>query len=252
MIVIGKDGYIGSDLPLHFEFLEPFPRILLGGYSSVKMCENDPNGAWVNNVEFFRTVLDRVKDEKFIYASSATVYDGLTNPSEDNNAFNLSNVYNLTKHTIDQLALLSPKKVYGLRFATVCGWSSNLRIDVMLNKMVYDAMQTGKVLVKNPQIERPILGIKDCHRAIKHFIENDLEPGIYNLASFTASVDEMAKYVAKEFNAEVIYDEYDNIPAYAYGINTDKIKATGFEFEETLESVVESLKQPFEKVGVRE
>lgn len=250
-MIIGKDGYIGSDLKLKTHGV-----ILLAGHSSVKMCENDPRGAWENNVEFFREVMSGIHKEskanKLIYASSATVYDGLTNPSEDNNAFNLSNVYNLTKHTIDQLALLSGKQVYGLRFATVCGWSSNLRVDVMLNKMVYDAMNTGKVLVKNPQIERPILGINDCHRAIKHFVENDLEPGIYNLASFTASIDDMAKYVAKEFNAEVVYDEYDNIPAYAYGINTDKIKATGFEFEETLESVVQSLKKPFKKVGVRE
>lgn len=245
MPVLGGSGYIGSDLNL-----ETDATILLAGHSSVKMAQNDPQGAWVNNVDFFRSTLNQA--EKLIYASSATVYDGLTNPSEDNNAFNLSNVYNLTKHTIDQLALLSGKKVYGLRFATVCGWSSNLRVDVMLNKMVYDAMQTGKVLVKNAHIERPILGIKDAHRAIKHFVENDLDPGIYNLASFTASVDDMAKYVAKEFNAEVVYDEYDNIPAYAYGINTDKVKFTSFKFEETLESVVESLKQSFKKVGVRE
>jgi nucleoside-diphosphate-sugar epimerase len=244
-MIIGKDGYIGSDLELETEDI-----ILLAGHSSVKMAQNDPDGAWINNVEFFRSTLSQA--EKLIYASSATVYDGLTNPTEDNNAFNLSNVYNLTKHTIDQLALLSGKKVYGLRFATVCGWSSNLRVDVMLNKMVYDAINTGKVLVKNRHIERPILGIKDCHRAIKHFVENDLEPGIYNLASFTASIDDMAKYVAQEFNAEVVYDEYDNIPAYAYGINCDKVKFTSFRFEETLESVVDSLKQPFKKVGVRE
>lgn len=245
-MVIGTHGYIGSDLHIPDEGV----TVLLAGHSSVKMAQNDPQGAWVNNVDFFRSTLNQA--EKLIYASSATVYDGLTNPSEDTNEFNLTNDYNLTKHTIDQLALLSGKSVYGLRFATVCGWSSNLRVDVMLNKMVYDAMTTGKVLVKNPQIERPILGIKDCHRAIKHFVDNDLEPGIYNLASFTVSIDDMAKYVAKEFNAEVVYDEYDNIPAYAYGINTDKIKATGFEFEETLESVVQSLKQPFKKVGVRE
>lgn len=246
-MTFGKNGYIGSDLDIVTDDV-----ILLAGHSSVKMCENDPHVAWLNNVEFFREILSGIKDEKLIYASSGTVYDGLTNPSEDTNEFNLTNVYNLTKHTIDHLSQLSGKKTYGLRFATVCGWSSNLRVDVMLNKMVYDAITTGKVLVKNPQIERPILGIKDCHRAIKHFVENDLEPGVYNLASFTASVDDMAKYVAEKFGAEVVYDEYDNIPAYAYGINTDKIRATGFEFEDTLESVVKSLTKPFKQTGVRE
>lgn len=248
--VIGGNGYIGSTLDLPDSDF----TVLLAGHSSVKMCDNDPDGAWVNNVEFFRSVLRNSK--KLIYASSASVYDGVENPDENTNQFNLKSVYDLTKRTIDNLTLLSGKEVYGLRFATVNGWSPNLRVDVMLNKMVYDAKTTGFVTITNPQLERPILGIHDLNRAITAIIqrlEYRKSPQIYNLASFTASVEDMANYVAAQFNAEVKYDVPDFRRPYAFGINTSKFqKDYDFRFRDTLESVVASLSQPFEKVGVRE
>lgn len=246
MRIIGHDGYIGSTLDLP----DVDAVLLLAAHSSIRMCQNDPDGAWVNNVDYFRAVLGSIKpDQKFIYASSATIYDGVKNPAEDTDEFHLKHLYDLTKRTIDNLAQLSDKKYYGLRFATVNGWSPNLRVDIMLNKMVYDARTTGRINIKNPQIERPVLGINDCQRAIKHILENDLEPGIYNLASFTASVQEMADYVAKEFGATIVDEESEvfNRP-YAYGIDTTKFEATGFKFKDTLESIVKSLHTPLERI----
>lgn len=243
--IIGQQGYIGSTLDLPDSDF----TVLLAGHSSVKMCDNDPCGAWVNNVDFFKSVLDN--SEKLIYASSASVYDGVKNPDETTNEFNLKSMYDLTKRTIDNLALLSGKEIYGLRFATVNGWSPNLRVDVMLNKMVYDALNVGVITVTNFQLERPILGIKDLGRAIKTIIESDPRPGIYNLASFSASVQDMAEYVADRFDAEVVYKDCSQTP-YAFGISTDKFcKTYDFEFQDTLESVVDSLMIPFEMVGVR-
>jgi nucleoside-diphosphate-sugar epimerase len=244
--IIGKDGYIGSTLNLPDSDF----TILLAGHASIKMCENDPKGAWVNNVDFFRSVLDT--SDRLIYASTASVYDGVKNPSEDTDEYHLKNYYDLTKRTIDNIALLSGKEIYGLRFATVNGWSPNLRIDVMLNKMVYDALNKGEIVVTNFQLERPILGINDLGRAIKTIIESDPHPGIYNLASFTASVQDMAEYVADLFNAKVTYKESPDKP-YAFGINTEKFcKTYNFEFKDTLESVVESLTKPFERLRVVE
>lgn len=234
MKIIGKNGYIGSLLGE----VSGEGTILLAGHSSVQMCHNDPQGAWVNNVEYFRSVLE-TQATPLIYASSATVYDSVKNPNEDTNEFHLKNMYDLTKRTIDNLAELSDKPTYGLRFATVCGWSPNLRVDVMLNKMYYDGKTTGKITVVNPQIERPILGIEDCVRAIRYIADNKPEAGIYNLASFTASVEDMAYYVADKTGATV--EIKDGLPTYAYGVDTSKIRETGFVFKETLESVVDSL-----------
>jgi nucleoside-diphosphate-sugar epimerase len=245
--IIGKDGYIGSTLNLP----ESDFTVLLAGHSSVKMAENDPGGAWINNVDFFRSQLK----DKLIYASSASVYDGVDHPDEETNEFNLKGMYDLTKRTIDNLALSSDKEVYGLRFATVNGWSPNLRVDIMLNKMVYDALTKGEVVVTNPQLVRPILGINDLGRAITAIIEDGRDKrGIYNLASFNASVIDMADYVGAVTKARVvILNQPSNETPYVFGLNTDKFKRRySFTFQDTLESVVESLLRPFERVGIRE
>lgn len=249
-MILGENGYIGSYIK--DKIPETDALILLAGHSSVKMCDNHPDAAWTNNVDLFRNLLNN-HSGRFIYASSASVYDGVDNPNEDCNQFNLKGMYDLTKRTIDNLALLSDKDYYGLRFATVNGWSPNLRTDVMLNKMVYDAKNLGLIMVTSPQLVRPILGINDLARAVKTILETERpHPGIYNLASFNASVLEMAEYVAKQFNAKVDVIHNTGKP-YAFGIDTTKFeKQYDFEFKDTLESVVDSLKQDFILTGVRE
>lgn len=146
MKVIGKQGYIGS--ALHLPDLPG--TLLVAGHSSVKMCENDPDGAWTNNVEFFRDVL-RNCEKPLIYASSGSVYEGT---GREDQLLKPRGVYDLTKITIDNIAEQSGEWVYGLRLATVCGWSPNLRVDVMLNKMVFDAKTQGEITVQNPDLPR--------------------------------------------------------------------------------------------------
>ena len=248
--IIGRNGYIGSTLT---DLPEVGATILLAGHSSVKMCENDPYGAWVNNVDFFLSILRDIKPgQKFIYASSASVYDGVERPNEDCNQFNLKGMYDLTKRTIDDLARLSDVEFYGLRFATVNGYSSNLRTDVMLNKMVFDAKTKGEVTIQNPQLVRPILGIRDLKRAICTILKNGDWRGIYNLASFESSVAEMANFVGDYFDVPVVTGTTDK-PPYAFGLDTKKFERTySFEFEDTLESVVSSMSLGYERVGIRE
>jgi len=244
--IIGSNGYIGSTLVLPGSDA----TVLLAGHSSVKMCDNDPNGAWVNNVDYFREILR--DSSKLVYASSASVYDGVSNPNEDCVEFHLKGMYDLTKRTIDNIALLSDKEFYGLRFATVNGWSPNLRVDVMLNKMVFDALTKRKITVMNPQLVRPILGINDLGRAITAIVESKEDHrGIYNLASFSASVIDMAHFVANRYEADVEVIETD-APPYAFGIDTTKFEETyNFVFLDTLESVVDGLTKPFIRTGIR-
>lgn len=248
--IIGAQGYIGSVLT---ELPDSNAVILLAGHSSVAMCANYPDEAWINNVDFFREVMQTIKPgQKFIYASSASVYDGVEDPSEDTKEFNLKGMYDLTKRTIDDLARLSDVEFYGLRFATVNGWSPNLRVDVMLNKMYHDAITTGLITVQNGQLRRPILGIRDLKFAIGNILQGNDRRGIYNLASFTESVEDMANYVGMKTGAEVKIVPNDN-PPYAFGIDTTKFReAYDFEFIDTMESVVGNLiEMPLVSTGIR-
>lgn len=269
-VIIGGNGYIGSALQEHIkaDIIDiEFPYgygsvnwdvdrydtiILLAGHSSMPMGRDDPDGAWYNNVVRFKELLDGLRDDqRLIYMSSASVYNGIkAHPDEECNEFNPMNMYDLSKYTIDQLAKLANKHTYGLRLCTVNGFAPTLRIDLMLNKMAEDAKTKGVVTIKNADLSRPLTGIQDVCRGIKAIVDSKEDHrGIYNFCSINGhTVGDFAKKTVEVFGGMV--EDLGNEPHYVYGADTTKFETTyGFKFEETLDSIVESLKgEPNEKV----
>ena len=297
ILIVGGCGYIGSEL---YDFLSPFYSVdtvdlewygnyvnennivkdmstlnskelekyqvivLLAGHSSVKMCEDNMVSTMRNNVLNFVELLDKVdKDQIFIYASSSSVYGDTQEAqvSEIYNEFQPNNYYDLSKHEIDSYAKLSRKKIFGLRFGTVNGSSPNLRTDIMINAMVYNAKKNNKVFCFNPEIHRPILGIQDLCRATKAIIEfgDHSNKGIYNLCSFNTTVQEISSKVAKildveleivETLPEVITNVKLQTKAYNFMIDSNKFQETfKFDFKETVETIISSIVQNFEDVN---
>lgn len=269
-LIIGGNGYIGSALKKHIKTdildlsdqqnwrtcrwnVEDYQTIiLLAGHSSMPMGRDDPDGAWYNNVENFKRLLDKLRDDqKLIYMSSASVYNNIKGyPDETCAEFHPMNMYDLTKYTIDQLAILADKHTYGIRLCTVNGYSPILRIDLMLNKMVEDATTKGVITIKNANLERPITGMQDVCRGIKTIVNSKQDKrGIYNFCSLKGyTVGDYAKAVTKQFGGEI--QDLGNEPHYVYGADTTKFeKAYNFQFKETLNSILTSLKvAPDEKV----
>ena len=286
ILVIGGNGYIGSRLVPHLkshnhnvevygnrsndynklskEFLESFKTIiLLAGHSSVQMCVGDIRSPWHNNVRNFINLVEKTsKDTKIIYASSASVYGNSDDVSTENKmSLDILNNYDLTKITLDiaaQKYQAQGRQIIGLRFGTVNGSSPVIRRDLMINMMVYTANNEGKITVANKHINRSILSIDDLVRAVERIVFHSryyFIPGMYNLASFTATVDEISSYVSKKLGIEII-DKGKTAGAYNFDINTDKIcKDYDFKFTETIESTVDSVvncyKDPSTNVVIR-
>jgi nucleoside-diphosphate-sugar epimerase len=226
--------------------------VLLAGHSSVASCVGPIQSPWLNNVTNFTDLVAKLswKDIPLIYASSASVY-GNSAPgqlfTEDNKQFIPVNNYDITKYTLDleaKVAITNGQPVIGLRFGTVNGWAPNLRADVMINAM-YDAARTqGKISVTNKHINRALLGIEDLCRGITRCIEQPVS-GIYNMASFNATVDYIATTVAKELDVQVV-DRGKTANAYDFGLDTTLFKQTfGFTFTETPSTIVTSLKERY-------
>jgi nucleoside-diphosphate-sugar epimerase len=214
----------------------------------VASCVGPIQGPWLNNVTNFTDLVAKLSFNgiPLIYASSASVY-GNSEPgqlfTEANRQFIPVNNYDITKYTLDleaKIAISNGHTVMGLRFGTVNGWAPNLRADVMINAM-YDAARTqGKITVTNKHINRALLGIEDLCRGITHCIERPT-PGIYNMASFNATVESIANTVAKELAVSVV-DKGTTANAYDFGLDTTLFEQTfGFTFTETPATIVDSL-----------
>lgn len=110
--------------------------ILLAGQGSVSNSKN-MKSVLENNINNFAHLLSLLSsDQKFIYASSSSVYGKTDTFADEGSRFgDPYNFYDLSKQMIDKLAFLSGKCYFGLRFGTVNGYSPNFRNDLMINSL---------------------------------------------------------------------------------------------------------------------
>ena len=127
-----------------------------------------------------------------------------------------------------------------------------LRTDVMINAMVNSALRDGHIKLYIKDTMRPILGINDLCRGIKSIVESDEDRrGLYNLASFNKTAEQIAYEVADVMGVEV--KEYETDPtqvknvksqtkAYNFSISTLKFRRDfKFKFRDTVESITTDL-----------
>ena len=233
----------------------------MAGHSSVKMSEGNLNSCFNNNVRNFIDLIEKLDKQKLIYASSSSVYGsvGGKTVNEKYYGFEPYNQYDISKHTADLYAQKSDVEYYGLRFGTVNGCSPVLRTDVMINAMVNSALRDGHIKLYIKDTMRPILGINDLCRGIKSIVEYDEDKrGLYNLASFNKTAEQIAYEVADVMGVEV--KEYETDPtqvknvksqtkAYNFSISTLKFrKEFKFKFQDTVESLATDLKENWDSM----
>ena len=282
-LIIGSGGYIGSRLSreiradgvdinwfkkgkddidfknLSREYYSEYDNIiLLAGHSSVKMSEGSLNSCFNNNVRNFVDLLEKLDNQKLIYASSSSVYGSVGGKTVNEKYFGFEpyNQYDISKHVADLYAQKSDVEYYALRFGTVNGYSSFLRSDVMINAMVNSALTDGHIKLYIKDTMRPILGINDLCGAVKTIVESDEDKrGLYNLASFNKTAEQIAYEVADVMGVEVIEFEADptqvknknQTKAYNFSISTLKFrKAFKYKFQDTVEGLTVELRDKWD------
>jgi len=138
------------------------------------------------------------------------------------------------------------------------GWCNDSR-SKKYNQEIYFPFKYGaeKLYIKDTM--RPILGINDLCRAITSIVEFDEDKrGLYNLASFNKTAEQIAYEVAGVMGVEV--KEYEADPtqvknvksqtkAYNFSISTLKFrKEFKFKFQDTVESLAMGLKESWDSM----
>ena len=237
------------------EYYDSFDAIvLLAAHSSVPMCDGNFLSSFNNNTVNFANLLEKLEDQKFIYASTSSVY-GYVGGNQADEAFNdyrPNNNYDATKILSDQIAQRSNKNYYGLRFGTVNGSSDIFRTDIMINMMTSTYINESKIKLFAADIHRPVLGLKDLTRAIKAILDGDADSGFYNLASFNSTVSDIGTAVAEHLNCKIDRIEgktnlQNQALPYSFSVTTEKFRtAFDFEFEENIASICDDIVLSFD------
>ena len=198
--------------------------VFMAGVSNDPMAEYSPSRNFVMNgaaPAYLAWLAKRAGAERFVYGSSCSIYGYSTDQlcSEDDPTISRF-PYGISKLQ-GEVACLQLQddgfSVISLRKGTVCGWSPRMRLDLVINTMFRTALTSGRILVRNPAIWRPVLAMQDAAAAYVRAIEAAPEvSGVFNVASGNYTVGELGDGVKEAVEARLgrpidleIRDEHD-------------------------------------------
>jgi nucleoside-diphosphate-sugar epimerase len=258
-----------------FGDIRQFPVELLAGVDAVvhlAAVSNDPMGNKYEAVTLdvnHQSSIELARKAKtagvksFVFASSCSMYgaasDGAkTEDSELNplTAYARSKVF--TERDLKPLADAS-FTVTCLRFATACGMSDRLRLDLVLNDFVAGAVSSGQISILSDGTPwRPLINVKDMAIAIDWAISRPASNGGEFLAVNTGSnewnyqVKELAEAVAQVIPGVKVSVNPDAPPdKRSYRVNFDLYQklAPDHQPQHNLLDTIQELKQNLDEMG---
>ena len=215
--------------------------ILLAGHSSVSMCGGELTSCFNNNVFNFTNLLDKIDDNQtLIYSSTLAVYGN--NPklvTEEDPIKKALNVYDYTKIARENIANFYPnKKLIGLRFGSVSGFSPNFRNENLLNALTLSSINQQPLTISNGDAYRSVLGLNDLCCAIDKIIEVDIiKNKIYNLTSISDKIINFGYEVKRLTDSELIVNDSFKTD-YSFNCSAELFeKDYNFKFGDTIESI---------------
>jgi nucleoside-diphosphate-sugar epimerase len=290
-VIIGYDiGYFASQLTCadffpecradiqYFADVRAFPDELLAGVDAIvylAAISNDPMGNKFEKPTMainYGSAVALAKQAKihgvksFVYASSCSTY-GFADDSErtEDSALNPLTAYAKSKVAAESgLKEVADKSftVSCLRFATACGMSDRLRLDLVLNDFVAAALTSNKIVILSDGSPwRPLIHVEDMARAIEWATFR--EPGaggdylVVNVGSnkWNYQVRDLAHAVARIMPGVEVEINKDAQPdKRSYRVNFDKFKslAPDHQPQYDLPMAIEGLKAGLEKIGFKE
>ncbi len=174
-----------------FETARPQVVVMLAAIADIDQCERQPELAKVVNVDGAVCVADQCarRAARFVYTSSAAVYDGSRHGYAEEDPPTPLSVYGRTKAQAEvELRRVLPDSII-LRPALVLGFSSVSGTNAMLNKLA-NSFRAGRIVrVPDYEYRNPIDADTIC-RAILLLTELEQARGVYHIGA----VDSISRF----------------------------------------------------------
>ena len=209
--------------------------LFLAGLSNDPMAMFRPDLNFIENSSapvYLGFLAKQAGVKRFICASSCSVYGYTKNKTlSENSLVKPSYAYGISKLQCEQgITTLEDDTFRPILFrkGTVGGWSPKMRYDLVVNAMLKSALTTGKIIVNNPKLWRPLIDIRDVIQGYEKAIESDLDiTGIFNLSGVNLTIGDLGKQlydnlIDRGFDIKLIIN--DNPDIRNYKVSTNKIE----------------------------
>ena len=174
-------------------------------------------------------------------------------PCTEESPLNPISVYGVTKVKSEN-SLIKRGNYISLRLATIFGMSPRMRLDLLVNNFVYDAITKKYLEIFEGKFKRNYVHIKDVARAFIFCIENfdKLKNNIFNfgLEDVNLTKIELAENIKKHVEGfNYVLNEFGHDPDKRdYIVSNQKILKTGFEFQYSLDRGIKELVDGIQKL----
>ncbi len=192
--------------------------------------------------------------ERFIFASSCSVYGASDALMDENSETAPISVYAQTKLQSERALLESRSKSFHpviLRFATVFGLAPRLRFDLVVNLLTAKAIQDGVITIFNEDQWRPFIHVQDVAEAVVQALFaplNIVSGEIFNVGDdrLNITLAQLAQRI-KEQLPQTRVERVCNSDRRNYRVSFRKIRdRVGFTAQRTVENGITEIKEAFQ------
>jgi len=210
-------------------------------------CKKEPRLAEETNIDATRLLLKcRDPRQTVLFASTGSLYGSIPDGKcTENTPISPLTIYGRTKAEAEK-AVMDSGNAISYRFATAFGLSPRMRLDLLINDFVYQALKRNQIIVYEKDFKRTFIHVYDMARAFVFALDHidAMRDQVYNVGS-----ENMNK--SKEDIALIIKKRHDYFLEFAptgedldkrnYEVDYSKIRAAGFHTTISVEDGVDEL-----------
>ena len=233
--------------------------IPLAALVGAPLCDTDQTAALTTNLEAIKLLISlRRPEQQILFPSTGSGYGAVEVNSlcTEETPINPLSLYAKTKVEAEKIILSGGNSII-FRLTTVFGASPRMRLDLLVNDMVYRAVNDNSVVLYEANFKRDFIHVKDITRVFLHGIENfeSMKNQIYNVGLMDANLSkrELCEKIQKHIpNFTFVESEIGTDPDKRnYKVSSEKIERVGFKPIYSLDFGIQELIKTFTILGNR-
>jgi nucleoside-diphosphate-sugar epimerase len=207
-------------------------------------CAADPGRAVSTNVDGTRNIIEALSDQKLIFASTGSTYGKVDGVCTEETPIDPLTLYGSTKWQAERM--VTGRGGVALRFATVFGVSPRLRLDLLVNDFVHQAIHNKQIVLYEGHFRRTFLHARDAAKsflfALDHY--DKMSGGAFNVG--TNDMNYTKRDIAEVINEQVDFYLHEaavgeDADKRDYEVCYDKIHNLGFSTSVNMERGIAEL-----------
>jgi nucleoside-diphosphate-sugar epimerase len=228
--------------------------IPLAAIVGMPACKANPQAAIDINLNQIKNVIKfSSSSHRIILPNTNSQYGSSTEIITENSPFKPLSLYAETKCDAEK-ALLDSGNGIALRLATVFGMSYRMRMDLLVNDLVYKALTDGYLVLFESHFIRNYIHVRDVAKAFSFMINRYLNcnNNAFNVGLSSANLNKLQlAETIKKFIPElvIVQNEFKkDFDQRNYRVSNDKIESYGWSPSHSIESGIQELAMGYQQI----